>query len=585
MTLGVGVTGHRWRDLGTEARERVERELADVLRAVAAGMRGAGIEHGRLISSLAIGADTRAAQAALALGFELDVVLPVWREVYQSDFAEIDGARATFDACIGRARSVFELPGAAQAGGADYERAGRVMLGQCDLLIAIWDGQPARGRGGTEQIVREAVSCHIPVVHLDAEGVRPTMILWSSLDPHGLAHTRIENVARAPIESLPGLIGELVTGFRATDRDGAERRRATRSGLALGYPLLLAAAGIRRIRRSDFSAPDERAVEARFAATCIGEDARALPFARTLDTILSARFAAADAAAVQYAKLYRHGFVANFTLAALAVMLALASPAAAETVRPLLTGIEIVVIARILWLTSKGRREGWHRRWIDARFLAERLRCLALSAQLADLDLQRTPSAGENVALLGETAHRLGLPNVRVDGGYVACVRSSLLTLIEEQIGYQRTSASMMHRLDHRLHRAGTILFALTALSCVALLIFKLAKISTHAALLVGIEPGVLAGAVLVSAGVPAIGAALYGIRMQGDFSGIAGRADALVENLTRLRDAVGAQAGESDAVAFDELRHIISRAADLMSSELAGWGMARGARPLTLPG
>jgi hypothetical protein len=583
--LGIGVTGHRWREQGDEAHARVERELEGLLRAIADAMRAGGLDHGRLISSLAIGADTLAAQKALALGFELDVVLPVWREAYARDFAGTEGARAVFDRCLGRARAVFELPGEAVADDAAYERAGHVMLGQCDLLIAIWDGKPARGRGGTEQIVREAVGRHIPVIHIDAAGLQPTMILWSSLDPYGLAHTRVENVARGSVDGLAALVQGLIAGFGGAEAESAARQPAARFKLAFAYPMLLAVVGVRRLRRSDFHFPDESAVETQFTATCIDRKASALPFTGAIRSILSPRFAAADAAAVQFAKLYRHGFVANFTLAAIAVLLALVSPDAPEILRPVLTATEIIVIARILWLTRTGRREGWHQRWIGARFLAERLRCLALSAQLADLDLQRTPANGDSVAILGETAHRLGLPHVRVDGVYVDCVRASVLALIEDQIAYQHGSARMMHKLDHRLHNAGTFLFALTAFSCVAVLLYKLSKIATHSPMLAGIEPGVMAAAILVSAGIPAIGAALYGIRMQGDFSGIAGRADALVANLTLLRDAARAQAEETDAVAFDELRHIIRRAADLMSSELAGWRLAHGARPLTLPG
>ena len=39
---------------------------------------------------------------------------------------------------------------------AGYERSGQYIADQCDALIAIWDGLPARGRGGTAEIVAYA---------------------------------------------------------------------------------------------------------------------------------------------------------------------------------------------------------------------------------------------------------------------------------------------------------------------------------------------------------------------------------------------------------------------------------------------
>ena len=69
-------------------------------------------------------------------------------------------SRREFDLLLGRASAVVELDGAREPPGREgewYEAAGRLMLGHSDVLIAIWDGQPAAGRGGTAEIVAEAV--------------------------------------------------------------------------------------------------------------------------------------------------------------------------------------------------------------------------------------------------------------------------------------------------------------------------------------------------------------------------------------------------------------------------------------------
>ena len=37
-----------------------------------------------------------------------------------------------------------------------YQRAGFLVAEQCDVLLAIWDGHPARGPGGTAEVIEHA---------------------------------------------------------------------------------------------------------------------------------------------------------------------------------------------------------------------------------------------------------------------------------------------------------------------------------------------------------------------------------------------------------------------------------------------
>ena len=55
------------------------------------------------------------------------------------------------------------------AGGApsDYLAAGCRVAALADLLLAVWDGEPARGRGGTADVVAFARRNLIPYVHLN----------------------------------------------------------------------------------------------------------------------------------------------------------------------------------------------------------------------------------------------------------------------------------------------------------------------------------------------------------------------------------------------------------------------------------
>jgi hypothetical protein len=239
---------------------------------------------------------------------------------------------------------------------------------------------------------------------------------------------------------------------------------------------------------------------------------------------IAPRFVHADARATRVAQLFRSGYAANFTLAALAVVLALMGLVLPASSKPVLIVLELATIGTILLVTHAGNHSRWHRRWLDNRTLAERLRCLALSAQLGDLDLRGADEQTSPwVAWYARAAAReLGLPHVRADDAYLACVRRELLMLIDDQVAYMATEERRMHDLEHRLHLAGTTLFSMTALACLGLLVFKVVLQWTPA--LYPLQSPVSLAVTIISAAFPAIGAAIYGIRMQGDFGGAAGR-------------------------------------------------------------
>lgn len=577
--LVLGVTGHRHAHLGDERIARLRVEVGSVLQAVEQHF--AQVAEFRLVSSLASGADSVAADLALDMGWTLHAVLPAPREAYARDFADGE-ERAGFLRRLAAAAAAFELPCAEPSADAPhYERAGRVMLDQCDLLLALWDGQPARGRGGTAQIVAEAVSRHIPVLHVHADGCEDTVTLWSGFDRHGLACTEIATVGRAELGRLP----ELAAAMRvaAEQRGAAPPRRG--GGPAWLYPLFLAAMGVRRVRASDFRPVDPSRMRAAMTAATEPICARSGAFGDRLRETLAPRYARADAEATAMGQLYRSGFVANFSLSALAVMLALAGLMVPPVLKPVLSAGEVGAVAAILWLTHVGRGRGWHRRWIEQRHLAERLRCLALAAQLGDL----SPSfgrieTGADAELRG-LARALGLPSVRVDGDYLACVRAGLTAMLDDQVAYNFANARRMHRLDHRLHRIGTLLFALGAAVTLCVLLLEIGVHATGSHRLEALSPHVTLGATVLSAFLPAIGAAIYGIRMQGDFSGVAARSHVLAEALASLRAGADAHEATSEDAAFDQLRQFIGRATGLMNAELADWRTAHSARPLTLPG
>jgi len=98
---------------------------------------------------------------------------------------------------------------------------------------------------------------------------------------------------------------------------------------------------------------------------------------------------------------------------------------------------------------------------------------------------------------------------------------------IEPQVGYHLRNAEQIEALDHRLEQIGLVLFAATVLVTIATIIglgFGSDFVNRYGSWFT-----------LVSAGFPALGTAVFGIRFQGDFGGDALRSNATAETLRQI--------------------------------------------------
>ncbi|GAA4994389.1 hypothetical protein [Kitasatospora paranensis] len=110
------------------------------------------------LSCLAPGADTLFAEEVLAAGGRLVAVLPSTR--YRQSFAA--GPRADLDRLLAAAAEVLVLPRPAPDDAA-YQAANAELLRRADLVVAVWDGRPGNGRGGTADMVAAAGRAGVPV--------------------------------------------------------------------------------------------------------------------------------------------------------------------------------------------------------------------------------------------------------------------------------------------------------------------------------------------------------------------------------------------------------------------------------------
>jgi hypothetical protein len=110
------------------------------------------------LSCLADGADQIFARAVTDLGGTLEGIIPAseYRENLPAD------AQPGYDDLLARAAAVHLLP-FTESTPESHMAASELLVDEADELYAVWDGRPARGYGGTADVVAYARERGIPV--------------------------------------------------------------------------------------------------------------------------------------------------------------------------------------------------------------------------------------------------------------------------------------------------------------------------------------------------------------------------------------------------------------------------------------
>ncbi|MET8210551.1 hypothetical protein ABZT51_31880 [Streptomyces sp. NPDC005373] len=154
--MRVGITGHRGLNEEVEAQVRALLDEA-VSRYTAAELVA--------VSCIADGPDAWFAEAVLQHGGRLEVVVPATQ--YRTDLPECH--HETYDRLMSRAAEVYET-GMTESTSEAHQAGSEILVGLADELLAVWDGQPARGFGGTADVVAYAKRTGVPFRVLWPEG-------------------------------------------------------------------------------------------------------------------------------------------------------------------------------------------------------------------------------------------------------------------------------------------------------------------------------------------------------------------------------------------------------------------------------
>jgi hypothetical protein len=156
VLVKIAVSGHR--------------QLSDCTRLEASILAAAGRikavypkQRYQVFSCLAEGADRLLTRILVeTLSADLTIVLPLPEPDYLQDF-ETNESIEEYQSLMLLSEKVIE-PGPGLTRPQAYQDANRFLVKVCDLLVAIWDGTPARGEGGTGEMVAMSRQVSRPVL-------------------------------------------------------------------------------------------------------------------------------------------------------------------------------------------------------------------------------------------------------------------------------------------------------------------------------------------------------------------------------------------------------------------------------------
>ncbi len=528
INLRIGISGHRYLTTDHPGLALAIAEAMTMIQAArdALTARTPSTRVGlTVVSSLAEGADRvlakvflGCADTALAAGASeltgvddgrLEVILPLEPDNYCADFESV-ASKAEFVALLEEATTVDTVKPTRSRDRA-YEAAGRAVVDRSDVMVIMWDGQHARGRGGTAEIYRYAHQKHKSVI-------------WIRVDE------RSAKMAESPVEMPPVLL-DFATA-EGIDRYNGERLS--------GPPFT-----------------DKYPLPADIILAAMPENGLSLV------EHFSFYFVRADVLATRF---QRRWFSANrllYSLAALAV-LAVAVQLLFAPTHEAYAWFEFGILAGVTIMLLVARHAAWHDRWISARYLAEQIRSFLFLALTGIRTLDDTePSAGwltgpaSQPGWLGRALTEVWWTRPRHDlTGNTEMLRQILMSeWVEKQLAYHKKTYQRYRSRSRRLTRIAIFLFAL---STGAALLHSLGAESW------GLRPNRLLD--FFSIVVPAVGAAFSGYGAQRDYMRHAGRSQMFAATLAE------ASAQFKQAASPRDIQRVALSLSRMTTSETSDW-------------
>lgn len=596
--LRIGVTGHRnLSPHDAQLRKAVRDAIKLALSSIECPEDGPPHTPLRLtvVSALAEGADRIVAHEVLKPaggkreGSKLVCVLPVAARdlaLYRNDFTS-EGSKREFEELRKHAWLQLEPPeenapkdDTEEQRDAGYLWAGQEVVRNCDVLIAIWDGQPSRRGGGTADLIRwareqDANRSRAEPAPAARKGLAQRILTVARFGPPAVEETIFDGPG--PLRIIVGTSGDhkpIVDRGPLWDAAADAKRGQLKRDLR----------GLGEFNEKTY----DPAVWARSAGQTENDLASArywqLQGLKDILRQISPPLIRADCAAIDAQRAFFHWSYTFFGCTALATIIAATQAVVLPRAWWLTFGELALIIASFAIVLRENRWKNNNKHWFVYRFFAERLRtaCYLLVVGIVpttEFDIGGTvddPTRNEWVwraftAILAECDVRRQKPRADLE---------TLSSLIGEcwiggQLNYfEGHSKSMMRK--HNAVRG--LLYGVLGLTIVAA--------ALHSARIWPLQSGGTQTLVICAIGLPAVAAALSNVRNIREFSRHSfryARHAAVLRRYKERNDALQERYRKqlNDESGIRDLQRLTAEVGNLLTGETRNWLIEISERPL----
>lgn len=273
----------------------------------------------------------------------------------------------------------------------------------------------------------------------------------------------------------------------------------------------------------------------------------------------------ADRLADKYQKKFRLASISIYLMAALAVLIVSGQYIFAHYIPESVIFGEIALMVMILLVIFIGKRFGWHRRWLDYRFIAERLRFGLFVAFLVD----NTPESCKEcfhgnwlndswcITLYKEILSKKPAIKVIPSDSLISLKDFFHKAWLEDQKKYHIDKKTRELKKHEIISRMGEVFYGLTLLAA----IFHVTHFGHHFI-------GEISGQIwtFFAIAFPITGSALSALRAHFDYKKIAKRSNVLAGRLDDLQKRL------ANVTDMEGLQDLVCRTEALMHEENADW-------------
>ncbi|WP_075063537.1 hypothetical protein [Ornatilinea apprima] len=467
------------------------------------------------------------------------------------------------------------------------------MVAQCDLVIALWDGSELYGEGSLWEIIRTAAENHIPVVWLDP--LHPQQVYWCQ-DSYS-APFKTEQL----VDYLDGTLG---LGSKS------ERQAAAKDLAALFQP------GVKHtpfwasfyphfIRLFPVSSAQPTSDPNLSNSTALP---KALQASQKQVDYLQQSFQQADTAAISFNNAYRSTLLLRAILPLLA-NLALALGFYAKSVGGYLFfnlplnwvwlaaagfGMQAFFNLSINWLSNQTDYRGWHKNFVNQRYLAETLR-MAVHFSPYNIPIINTTIAGFEKKLPKSSPVRHRIRSI-VRAASIHPIHfeqpeikeaffTQFLTLLDHQIHYHKLVASRYRKISNILTKTAWGLFWLGIGTVIARAVFQAVEpslglnqwIAKHEFYTGAVKVAVDGKTFLASFAnmlamlLPGFAVTFFSIHNLIGFKDLSQRSQQMVNDLQQIKTRVILEQSRPES-SFEDFSWLAHQAISLMVSDTTDW-------------